>query len=150
MFCSYRRGNDGHRRSFPPASTPRICRVHGEPEGNRWRRRRNVINTDIWIILLSSHNPSHLHPYKHTSTNRKLVPANQLAAHGSDRSRVDWVNDLRGGEGRGGAGRGGRCLGDSGVQKWRKRISALGTAWCNWFHWQNFKEEEEGDNPPKH
>lgn len=34
--------------------------------------------------------------------------------------------------------------------KWRKRISALGTAWCNSFHWQNFKEEEEGDNPPQH
>lgn len=49
-----------------------------------------------------------------------------------------------------GKGREGKRLGDSGVQKWRKRISALETAWCNSFHWQNFKEEEEGDNPPQH
>ena len=37
-----------------------------------------------------------------------------------------------------------------GVQKWRKLTSALGTARCNSFHWQHFKEEEEGDNPPQH
>lgn len=31
-----------------------------------------------------------------------------------------------------------------------KAHSALGTARCNSFHWQHFKEEEEGDNPPQH
>lgn len=57
---------------------------------------------------------------------------------------ADWLGDGEKEEGGFGAAL------RRGVQKWRKLTSALGTAQCNSFHWQHFKEEEEGDNPPQH